>query len=330
MGRQLFPALLLSAVLLGLASWGWPGSSDEPGQPIREFEFAVIGDLPYNAPEESKFLELIAAIDRAKVVFVVHTGDFKSGSSPCTDELFEQRYGLFQTFKHPLIFVFGDNEWTDCHRTGFDPLERRAKLREIFTRGNISLGHDPLQLTRQSDNPLYSKFRENVRWSVGGVTFVGLNIPGSNNNFPTTLRSGATVGNLEEYTERNAANLAWMRESFALATQDGRLGLMLFIQGNPFPFSPNDSDLNGYEEFLAALEGETLKFVKPVVLAHGDSHYFRVDKPLPRPDPDGYRRSRIVNFTRVENFGSPDVHWLRGIVDPRDSALFSFRPEVSP
>jgi hypothetical protein len=169
-----------------------------------------------------------------------------------------------------------------------------------------------------------------VRWSVGGVTFVGLNIPGSNNNLPTTLRSGATVGNLEEYTERNAANLAWMRESFALATQDGRLGLMLFIQGNPFPFSPNDSNLNGYEEFLAALEGETLKFAKPVVLAHGDSHYFRVDKPLPRPDPDGYRRSRIVNFTRVENFGSPDVHWLRGIVDPRDPALFSFRPEVSP
>jgi hypothetical protein len=160
-----------------------------------------------------------------------------------------------------------------------------------------------------------------VRWSVGGVTFVGLNIPGSNNNFPTTLRSGATVGNLEEYTERNAANLAWMRESFALATQDGRLGLMLFIQGNPFPFSPNDSNLNGYEEFLAALEGETLKFAKPVVLAHGDSHYFHVDKPLPRPDPDGYLRSRIVNFTRVENFGSPGPLAARHRRPPRSGIV---------
>src|SRR6267142_5084322 len=74
------------------------------------------------------------------------------------------------------------------------------------------------------------------------------------------------------------------------------------VQGNPFPFTPSDSDLDGSEEFLAALEAETLKFAKPVVLAHGDSHYFRVDKPLPRPDPDGNRRPRIVNFTRVEHF----------------------------
>jgi hypothetical protein len=55
---------------------------------------------------------------------------------------------------------------------------------------------------------------------------------------------------------------------------------------------------------------------------------FIVDKPLPRPDPDGNRRTRMVNFTRVENFGSPDVHWVRGIVDPRDPELFSFKPEL--
>jgi len=134
------------------------------------------------------------------------------------------------------------------------------------------------------------------------------------------------VGNIEEYTERNAANLAWMRESFALATQDGSPGLMLFLQGNPF----SDSHLNGFEEFLVALEEETLKFGKPVVLAHGDSHYFRIDHPLPRPDPDGNRRPRIVNFTRVENFGSPDVSWVRGIVDPHDPKLFSFKPELLP
>jgi hypothetical protein len=328
MRHQFFPGLLLSVVLLGLSPWGWAASSSETAQPTLGFEFAIIGDLPYNASEEAKFLELIAAIDRTNVVFVVHDGDFKSGGSPCTDELFDERYRLFQKFKHPLVFIFGDNEWTDCYRTGFDPLERLAKLREIFTQGATSLGHDPLQLTRQSDNPLHSKFRENVRWSVGGVTFVGLNIPGSNNNFPTRLRRGVTVGNLEEYTQRNAANLAWMRESFTLATQGGSHGLMLFIQGNPFPFTPSGGRGNGFEEFLVTLEEEVQKFGKPVVLAHGDSHYFRVDKPLPRPDLDGYRRTRMVNFTRVENFGSPDVHWVRGSVDPRDPELFAFKPEL--
>jgi hypothetical protein len=187
-----------------------------------------------------------------------------------------------------------------------------------------------LPLIRQSDTPPFSTFRSNVRWHIGRVVFLGLNIPGSNNNFPTTLSNGVSVGNIEEYSERNTANLVWMREAFALATQTGSPGLMLFIQGNPFPFTPNDSNLKGFEEFLAALKEETVKFGKPVVLAHGDSHYFRVAHPRPRPDPDGYRRPRIVTFTRVENFGSPDVSWVRAIVDPRDPKLFSFKPELLP
>ena len=33
-------------------------------------------------------------------------------------------------------------------------------------------------------------------------------------------------------------------------------------------------------EFLAALEKETVAFGKPVVYVHGDTHIFRVDKPL--------------------------------------------------
>jgi hypothetical protein len=330
MGHRFLFVLLLSVISLGLHSGELSAASNEAALPTSQFEFAIIGDVPYNAQEEAKLPELIAAIDRTNVVFVVHNDDFKSGSSPCIDALFSQRYGLFQMFKHPLIYVFGDNEWTDCHRSGSDPLERLAKLREIFSQANTSLGQSPLLLTRQSDTLLFSKFRENVRWRVGSVIFVGLHIPGSNNNFPTTLRSSVPIGNLEEYTERNTANLAWMRESFAIATQDGSSGLMLFLQGNPFPFTPNDSHLNGFEEFLAALEEETQKFGKPVVLAHGDSHYFRVDKPLPRPDPDGNRRPRLVNFTRVENFGSPDVHWVPGIVDPRAPELFSFKPEFLP
>jgi hypothetical protein len=105
---------------------------------------------------------------------------------------------------------------------------------------------------------------------------------------------------------------------------------MLFLQGNSFPFTPNDSSLNGFAEFLVAPDEETLKFGNAVVLAHGDSHFFRVDKPLPCPNADGHRRSSLVNFTRVENFGSPDVHWVHGLFDPHDPALFSFKPEFLP
>jgi hypothetical protein len=74
---------------------------------------------------------------------------------------------------------------------------------------------------------------------------------------------------------------------------------------------------------LQVLEQESLTFAKPVVLVHGDSHYFRIDQPLL-----GSRsKRRIENFTRVETFGNPDVHWLKASVDSRDPNVFTFRPQ---
>ena len=75
---------------------------------------------------------------------------------------------------------------------------------------------------------------------------------------------------------------------------------------------------------LAVLEQETIAFKKPVVLVHGDSHYFRIDKPLV----GAKSGRRIENFTRVETFGNPDVHWVRVTVDPRKPNVFTFRPEI--
>ena len=103
MGDRLFFTLLLSVRLLGLHSGELAAASHEAALPTSGFEFAIIGDLPYNAEEEAKFPELIAAIDRTNVVFVVHDGDIKSGSSPCTDALFYQRHGLS---RRPSILSF--------------------------------------------------------------------------------------------------------------------------------------------------------------------------------------------------------------------------------
>ncbi len=268
-----------------------------------------------------RFDNLIKDINRSRLAFVVHDGDFKSGSSQCSDEVFNQRYDLFQTFRHPFIFVFGDNDWTDCHRAnngGYDPVERLFKLREIFTQGDRSLGRRTLLLARQSDDPQYEKFRENVRWSYGDVLFVGLNVPGSNNNFGRTPEADA------EYFERNAANLAWLKESFALVKDNGLRGIMIIIQANPFGLTPADSVRTGYNDFLTLLEAETIKLGRPVVLVHGDTHYFRIDKPLPAV----IDQPRLENFTRIETFGSPNVHWLRATIDWRDPRLFSFKQEI--
>jgi len=293
-----------------------------------QFHFALTGDLPYTAAQEEKFNNLINDINKSRVLFTVHDGDFKSGSSLCDDATFEQRRNLFNTFKKPFVFIFGDNEWTDCYRTaagGFDPLERLAKLRQLFTQGNQSLGKQTMPLMRQSDDPTYSKFRENVMWTRLGVVFVGLHVIGSNNNAPMHLTPGGTVvGDQAEYDARNAATIAWMRQAFAHARNNEGRGVMLIIQANPYePGLIDPTDQNGFTDFLTALQEETLAFGKPVVLVHGDSHYFRIDKPMRRAD-----GTAVENFTRVETFGSPNVHWLRGTVNTGDPNLFSFRQEI--
>lgn len=127
----LFPSIMLA----GLFSAAGPNLAQQSGG-LDRYQFALTGDLPYDPVQEQKFEQLLLEINRAQLEFVVHDGDFKGGSTPCTDEVFIQRLNLLQQFVHPLIYIPGDNEWTDCHREGpgqFDPLERLAKIRELFS-----------------------------------------------------------------------------------------------------------------------------------------------------------------------------------------------------
>jgi hypothetical protein len=81
---------------------------------------------------------------------------------------------------------------------------------------------------------------------------------------------------------------------------------------------------SGYTDLLRALVAEVLTFGKPVLFVHGDTHVFRIDKPLF----NSKNRRAIENFTRVEVFGRPDVHWARIVVDPSKSGLFTITPEI--
>jgi hypothetical protein len=72
-------------------------------------------------------------------------------------------------------------------------------------------------------------------------------------------------------------------------------------------------------------------FRKPVAYVHGDSHYYRVDKPF--LDATG---RRLENFTRVETFGNNqqngtnDVNWIKVMVDPGSRDVFSFEAMMVP
>ncbi len=283
------------------------------GAAAERFEFALIGDLPYNAIEARLFRGLLAELDGIDLAFVVHDGDLKSSGAPCTDEYLEGRLALLDRSAHPLVFLFGDNEWTDCHKAsagGFDPLDRLARLRALFAAGSTSLGQRRLPLARQS-----ATTPENVRFSHGGVRFVGLHVVGSNNN------RGRTEEMDRESEARTAVNLAWLHSSFALAREEGAAGVVVLFQGDPhFEAAPGSPGRLGFDETIAALEAEVLAFERPTALVHGDTHRFLVDRPLRDP-----RTGRTLErFTRVVTFGSPHVRWVRGTVDPADPGLFHF------
>ena len=233
---------------------------------------------------------------------------------------------------HPFIYTPGDNEWTDCHEKegapGYEPLERLARLRTVFFPGDQSLGQRTLPLTRQSQttDPVLAKHRENAQWTYGGMTFMTVHVVGSNNGLGRTSEGDA------EYAERNTANLAWVRQGFAQARTNQSRALMIMQQANifpafpPFPGQP-DVQPSGFTDLRALLEQETIAFGKPVVLVHGDSHFFRIDKPL-GPRGRGVTTPAVENFTRVETFGQPNHHWVHVTADADDPQVFTFRQRI--
>lgn len=341
-------SLILSCVLLLLANV----ATLQAAKPVKKLptEFALVGDMPYGPAQDRQFANVMKAIDADDLAFVVHVGDFQSdgmiwkqdseGFPPCADATFQDRLGLAQKSKHSFIFTPGDNDWTDCYRAkprAYEPLERLARLREMFYPDDFSLGQTKLKLARQSADANYAKFRENAQWTYADVLFVTVHMVGSNNNF------GRTAEMDKEYAERNAANIAWLRQAFAQARKHGNRALMILAQANPqfettwtpqvqtrymlggLGITPsNEKRSTGFDDFIAALVKETLAFNGQVVYAHGDTHTFRIDKPLL-----GAKNGRIIdNFTRVETFGAPDSHWVRVTIDPANPNVFRFQPEI--
>jgi hypothetical protein len=182
---------------------------------------------------------------------------------------------------------------------------------------------------------------ENRRWNHRGVTYVTLNIQGSCNNLCDTAPDPT------EFAARNQANIAWMRDAFRDAQARGSAALMIISQAdpgwnladvvgggplrNPKTLAETDGQPDGFQEFLLALRDEVIAFRKPVAYVHGDSHYFRVDKPF--QDSAG---RRLENFTRVETFGDNqgngdnDVNWLKVVVDARSREVFTYQPQIVP
>jgi hypothetical protein len=323
-----------------------PAHADDDDRDRDGYSIGLWGDLPYSDAQVTGVWNLIADMNSQRLAFSVHDGDLKAGNgipgsttpTICSNELYQQALDFLNALKAPAMFTPGDNDWTDCDRPangGFNSLERLNYERTVFFSTPFSQGQRKLHQDVQA-----SPYVENRRWTYKGVTYVTLNVQGSCNNLCDTAPDP------DEFAARNLANIAWLNAAFAAATASHSAALMIIAQAdpgwdlsdptraptrNPRTLSETDGQPDGYQTYLLALRDDVIAFQRPVAYVHGDSHYFRVDRPL--LDANG---RRLENFTRVETFGDNapngvnDVHWLRVDVDPRSREVFSYEAQIVP
>jgi hypothetical protein len=232
----------------------------------------VLGDTPYSEGEAVRLDRMIDAINLQPLRFVVHVGDIGTTAQGCTDAWILKRKAQFERIRHPFILLPGDNEWSDCHFVGRDPMERLSKWRSLFCsrQGN-------LKLERQA-----GEYCEHIRWRAGNTLFVALNVPGNNNNVRHP-----------EHARRMGAVYEWLDEAEKLQPQK----LVVLMQANPFV------PRLGYSDLIDWLRRLGERMPGRVVLVHGDTHVYRDDEPLP-----GLRRVEVwgapfvswARFTVVE------------------------------
>ena len=318
--------------------FGAPGDEQDDSEHGPAYAIGLWGDLPYSDTQALTGVpNLITDMNKQDLAFTVHDGDLKAGSSTansvtptkCTDALYVQALGYFNALRAPAMFTPGDNDWTDCDRASngpFSSLERLDHERQVFFSTPFSMGQHRMHQEVQS-LPLCKGVSGNVpcvenrRWVVRRVAYATLNVQGSCNN-----RCGDAPDDAE-WLARNQAGIVWMQDTFAVAKTRGLAAVMLISQADPGwdlsdgtraplrdpkTLVETDADPDGFKDFLRTLRNHVISFRKPVAYVHGDSHYFRVDRPF--QDSTG---KRLENFVRVETFGdnqgngNNDVQWLK-------------------
>lgn len=315
---------LALTLLLGL---GLAPATALPQAPPQPFAFAAFGDMPYCSPrapegcqsEVDRVAALTGTINAARPAFTLFLGDTKGGAEHCTDAIvFDRTLDWMGRIEGPLVYTPGDNEWTDCwqDRAGrHDPIALLRRIRERFFPAAMSLGRTPMPLTRQADvSPPHALYVENARWERGGVLFLTAHVPGSDNNRP---REGGPQppGAAEEWPARNAANIAWIEEGFALARREGHRAVVVALQADLWYRQRCGRGTEaGHADTRRVLAEGARAFGRPVLVLHGDSHFWLQDRPVPQ----------APNLLRVMVPGDQDIRAVLVRVDPAAAEPFAF------
>lgn len=351
MNKLLFATLAATAALAVTA----PVLADED-HADRPITIAVFGDWPYSQNLLDRADLLINSVNGDRdVSLVMHLGDIHSGSMPCTSAGVlppisssnpgwnQAVFHAFQQFHAPVVYTPGDNEWADCHKSkqlsAGAPLRELAAVRSLFfAQPGRTLGGAPMAVASQgllaAPSSPDAQYIENVMWERSKVVFATFNIPGGSND-DASAWTGAfadPTAQVQEMTQREAANLRWLEATFDRAQRAHARAVVIGTQADmwdPEAIAAGGAGLSNYRPFVRKLADLSLRFHKPVLLLNGDSHKFLVDRPLAVPTSSTgviHGTPAVPNLTRIVVQGSTNApaEWLRLRIDPRDAAVFSW------
>jgi hypothetical protein len=250
-------------------------------------EFAAFGDMPYSDDQIAVVKEIGAKLRDLGVPFVIHYGDAKSGGDSCDDATLTGRKDLLYGLMPGRVFYTpGDNEWTDCDRDaagGFDETERLAKVREIFFSDGLP-AEPEWHIARQGPD-----YPENARWEYGELVFATVHIVGTDNGRRHIDKSDRKKA-LDDVDKRDKADLAWLDAAFEAAKATDAEGVVVAMQADPFGDvdgkDPPDVECthdvrvkcNPYLGFVRHLRARAAAFGKPVLLIHGSTSEYCLDR----------------------------------------------------
>ena len=307
--------------------------------------FAFIGDTPYGYQEEHNLSRVMASMPVDELAFMLHVGDIKARLESCDNALLTRRLGMLDASPLPLVYTPGDNEWTDCRvpetawrdpaaggrataDRDLDPAESLAAwqsplgpggrlrwLREQVFTADRSLGRRTMPVERQGRHPddalgREPRLPENLRWQAGGIQFCTLHIIGSDNGLAEVPgqgpRSPFARAAFDDWAARQQANARWLLETVELAERSGAAALVMALHAN-LQFGRGAPD--GYARFRELIAQTANRFRRPMLLLHGDTHLYRVGRPL--------AALGLAHLLQIECFGSPFTStWLRIDWDP--------------
>jgi len=297
------------------------------------FGWVVTGDYPYGQTQVRQLPAVIRQINADPAVdLVFHVGDIK-GAGSCSNSYYAMIKAAFDHFDDPLIYTFGDNEWTDCSRAdngSFNPLERLSTLRRVFIpKPGYTLGR-PMVVTSQN----LSGFPENVSFVRDQVAFGAFHAVGSANGLiPWRGRTHPTVEQRAEVQSRATQAAQLIRQTFANARQENCATVALFTQADMFPPDDELTATAVYGSIVSTLAREASTFPGEVYLFNGDSHSYRTDKPLGTHSdwPAAYEVPPADNLTRVTIEGGTNAAgYLRVTTRPYGSPTLTWAPQTLP